>query len=96
MHVEQLSESDEPSTADLMEFLLSYAHMAIGYSEDMQILSRVESSVRKLFSELANSKGTSTESVATVQKKISDSYAQAPRSFGKNVEKKKGDWTCPR
>lgn len=91
-----LSESDKPSTADLMEFLLSYAHMAIGYSEDMKILSRVESSVRKLFSELANSKGTSTESVATIQKKISDSYAQAPRSFGKNFEKKRGDWTCPR
>lgn len=88
-------ESDKPSTVDLVEYLLSYVHVAIGFSENIQIHSRVESSVKKLFSELAKSKESPMESVATVQKQFSERYGQAPISLQKNVEMKKGDWICP-
>lgn len=79
-----------------MEFLLSYAHLATDLSENTQIYTRVETSVRKLFSELANSKGNSVESVATTKKQFSETYKQAPKSFGERVEMKRGDWICPR
>ncbi|KMS97614.1 hypothetical protein BVRB_5g125300 isoform B [Beta vulgaris subsp. vulgaris] len=96
--------SDEPSTADLVEFLLSYAHTTIKFPENMQIHSRVESSVRKLFNELANSNGSSVDSVATAQ--FSERYRCSFMNFAKNSEclqcdelrpKKfvSGEWECP-
>lgn len=92
----QVLDSDKPSTVDLMEFLLSYAQLAADLSENTQIYTRVETSVRKLFSELAKSKGNSLESVATTQKQFSETYKQASRSFGERIEMKRGDWICPR
>ncbi|XP_021865403.2 zinc finger protein VAR3, chloroplastic [Spinacia oleracea] len=90
--IDNVLDSDKPSTVDLMEFLLSYAHMA----ENKQICSSVESTVRKLFSELAKSKGSSVEPLATGQKQLSERYEKASRSPGKNLEMKKGDWICQR
>ncbi|XP_021743421.1 zinc finger protein VAR3, chloroplastic-like [Chenopodium quinoa] len=89
-------ESDKPSTVDLMKFLLSYAYSAIGFSENIEINSRVESSTRKLFSELVNFNESSAEPIVTVQKEFSERCNQASSSSGNNIKMKKGDWICPR
>uniref|UniRef100_A0A803MXX7 RanBP2-type domain-containing protein n=1 Tax=Chenopodium quinoa TaxID=63459 RepID=A0A803MXX7_CHEQI len=94
--VPMVLESDKPSTVDLMKFLLSYAYSAIGFSENIEISSRVESYARKLFSELVNFKESSVEPVLTVQKESSERCNQASSSSGYNIEMKKGDWICPR
>lgn len=89
-------ESDKPTTVDIMRFLLSYAHMATVSSDSMPINSRVESSVRKLFGELVNSRGFYVDSNSSVQNQFPERYEQAPPSLGKNIEMKRGDWICPR
>lgn len=88
-------ESDRPTTVDIMRFLLSYACLATVSSDSMPISSRVESSVRKLFGELVNSSGFYVDSNASVQNQFPERYEQVPRSLGKNIETKRGDWVCP-
>lgn len=94
--VDDVLESEKPITVDLMRFLLNYARMAIISPENMATYNRVESSVRKLFSELAKSRGTPVEPFAPVEKQFTEGHEQPLRPFGKDSEMKKGDWICPR
>lgn len=91
---------DKPSTVDLMKFLLSYASIATGSSGTYNINNKelVESSVRKLFGELADMVGSSSESVfsRSVQQRSTGRLEQTSRPCGQNVEMKRGDWICPR
>ena len=70
--------------------------MAVFSSESMPITSRVESSVRKLFGRLVNSRGFYAASNASAQNQFPQGYEQVPRSPGKNIKMKASDWICPR
>jgi hypothetical protein len=76
-----------------MEFLLSSAYLPI---LNPQNFSQDQPRAFKLFSALAKSKGNSLESVATTQKQFSETYKQAPRSFGERIEMQRGDWIIQR
>ena len=88
---------------DLMSFLLSYAYASnVTASLERSNLYNgelVESSVRHLLGELAklsDSPAVSNYSGYEQTQLPDRSYGQMPRSFGQNVEMKRGDWICPR
>ncbi|OMO88797.1 Zinc finger, RanBP2-type [Corchorus olitorius] len=91
---------DKASTVDLMRFLLSYASNVTAFSEGSNLYNRelVESSVRNLLGELAKLSDTPPISNYSEydQTQPSDRHGQMPRSFGQNVEIKRGDWICQR
>uniref|UniRef100_A0A7N0VHF8 RanBP2-type domain-containing protein n=1 Tax=Kalanchoe fedtschenkoi TaxID=63787 RepID=A0A7N0VHF8_KALFE len=93
-------ELDKATLADLMKYLLSYANMrpvssADGYHSNEQT---VGSSVRNLLSELANLSfgARDTNTPGSMQNQYPNSYGQAPRPRGQQIEMKKGDWICPK
>ncbi|XVF42659.1 hypothetical protein PTKIN_Ptkin01aG0382400 [Pterospermum kingtungense] len=85
---------------DLMRFLLSFASNVTASLERSNLCNRelVESSVRHLLGKLAKlSDSTPVSNYSGYeQTQLPDRYGQTPRSFGQNVEMKRGDWICPR
>ncbi|GLT95426.1 hypothetical protein SLE2022_131090 [Rubroshorea leprosula] len=94
-----VSDADKADMVDLMKFVLSYASNVIAYTETNNLYNGefVESSVRNLLGELAKlSVGPlPSNRSASVQTQFSQKRGQT-RSFGKNIEMKRGDWICPR
>ncbi|CAN6975087.1 hypothetical protein Bca4012_000770 [Brassica carinata] len=91
---------DKASTVDLMRLLLSYVvDFASSEGRKHHEGESVESSVRKLLSEIAKmSFRSSSESNVhgKVKNQFSDRHGQALGLFQKNVEMKRGDWICLR
>ncbi|XWS58588.1 hypothetical protein CRYUN_Cryun08bG0047200 [Craigia yunnanensis] len=92
---------DKANMGDLMRFLLSYASNVTASVERSNLYNRelVESSVQHLLGELAKLSDSPVVSNYSgyEQAQLPDrSYGQMPRSFGQNVEMKRGDWICPR
>lgn len=85
---------------DLMSFLLSYASNVTISSERSSLYNSelVESSVRHLLGELAKLSGSSRVSNYSEheQTQLPERNGQMSRSFGPNIEMKRGDWICPR
>ncbi|KAK9697105.1 hypothetical protein RND81_08G015400 [Saponaria officinalis] len=79
-----------------MRLLQSYVPMSIVSSLGVYRSSRVESSVRILFSELVKYRGPSRVYVARVHTQFPEGNGLGPRSTGYNVEMKRGDWICTR
>ena len=83
-----------------MRFLLSYASNGAATLERNNLYNRelVESSVRHLLGELAKLSDSPPVSNYSgyEQTQLSDRYGQMSRSFGQNVEMKRGDWICAR
>ncbi|XVF56783.1 hypothetical protein PTKIN_Ptkin06aG0147800 [Pterospermum kingtungense] len=97
-----VADVDKANMVDLMRFLLScYASNVTASLERDNLYNKelVEPSVRHLLGELAklsNSPAVSNYS-GYEQTQLSDrSYGKIPRSFGQNIEMKRGDWICPR
>ncbi|GMI94258.1 VARIEGATED 3, Organelle Zinc finger 1 [Hibiscus trionum] len=89
-----VADGDKANTFDLMRFLLSYASN-VTFSSDRTSLYNtelVESSVRHLLGELA--KLSQSQPVSNYSEH--DPNRQMARSFGPNIEMKRGDWICPR
>ncbi|KAK9279257.1 hypothetical protein L1049_012935 [Liquidambar formosana] len=93
-------ESDKAQMVDLMKFLLSYASNPMVSLERNNLYNEelVESSVRLLLNELANMNYSApvSELSGSVQNQFPDEYGQRARTFGQNIEMKRGDWICPR
>ncbi|XVF06695.1 hypothetical protein REPUB_Repub06bG0072700 [Reevesia pubescens] len=91
---------DKANMVDLMRFLLSYAsHVTASLDRSNLYNSElVESSVRHLLGVLAKLSNSSPMSNYSgyEQTQLPDGYGQMSRSFGQNVEMKRGDWICPR
>ncbi|GKV07631.1 hypothetical protein SLEP1_g19378 [Rubroshorea leprosula] len=94
-----VSDADKADMVDLMKFVLSYASNVVAYMETNNLYNGefVESSVQNLLGELAKlSVGPlPSNRSASVQTQFSQKHGQT-RSFGKNIEMKRGDWICPR
>lgn len=60
----------------------------------------VESSVRNLLSEMAKLSNFNimpeSTNFGSVQSQFPDRYGQVPRTFGQQIEMRRGDWICPR
>ncbi|KAL5574555.1 hypothetical protein UlMin_016254 [Ulmus minor] len=97
---ENVLDADEASTVDLMRYILSYASNFLFPLENNNINNRelVESSVRNLLNELAKLCYTipDSNSLGSVQSQFAGGSEQTPRSFGRKMEMKRGDWICPR
>ncbi|XWS57917.1 hypothetical protein CRYUN_Cryun09bG0214100 [Craigia yunnanensis] len=95
-----VADVDKANVVDLMRFLLSYASNGAASLERNNLYNRelVESSVRHLLGELAKLSDSPPVSNYSgyEQTQLSDRYGQMPRSFGQNVEMKRGDWICSR
>ncbi|KAJ6763231.1 ZINC FINGER PROTEIN [Salix purpurea] len=90
--------TDKAQTVDLMKFLLSYASSFVSsVKTNLHNVEHVESSVRSLFSELAQLGYNTVEGnlYGSFGNQFSDRYGQTPRPRGQNIEMKRGDWICP-
>ncbi|XP_021282512.1 zinc finger protein VAR3, chloroplastic [Herrania umbratica] len=91
---------DKANMVDLMRYLLSYASNVTASLERSNLYNRelVESSVRLLLGELAKLSGSSAvpNYPGNEHTQLPDRNGPMPRSFGQNVEMKRGDWVCPR
>ncbi|KAK6243586.1 hypothetical protein QUC31_009995 [Theobroma cacao] len=96
----QVRDVDKANMVDLMRYLLSYASNVTASLERSNLYNRelVESSVRHLLGELAKLSDSSAVSnyPGYEHTQLPDRNGQMPRSFGQNVEMKRGDWVCPR
>ncbi|KAL9224327.1 hypothetical protein vseg_000373 [Gypsophila vaccaria] len=70
--------------------------MSIVSSLGVHRSSRIETSVRILFSHLAKSRGTFRVSVAPVYTQVPEGNGLRLGSTGHNIETKRGDWICTR
>ncbi|KAB5529631.1 hypothetical protein DKX38_019712 [Salix brachista] len=89
--------TDKAQTVDLMKFLLSYASSFVSsVKTNLHNVEHVESSVRSLFSELAQLGYNTVEGnlYGSFGNQFSDRYGQTPRPRGQNIEMKRGDWIC--
>lgn len=90
--------TDKAQTLDLMKFLLSYASSFVSsVKTNLHNVEHVESSVRSLFSELAQLGYNTVEGnlYGSFGNQFFDRYGQTPRPWGQNIEMKRGDWICP-
>ncbi|MBA0584744.1 zinc finger protein VAR3, chloroplastic [Gossypium raimondii] len=95
-----VADVDKANMVDLMSFLLSYASNVTISLERSSLYNSdlVESSVRHLLGELAKLSDSSRVSnyFEHEQTQLPERNGQMSRSFGPNIEMKRGDWTCPR
>lgn len=90
---------EKPNLVDLTRFLLSYlSNLSPPDTDSLWNKELVESSVRNLISELAKLSCGVPESnySGSVQTPFPNRNGQTLRSFGQNIEMKRGDWYCPR
>ncbi|KAE8667522.1 hypothetical protein F3Y22_tig00112402pilonHSYRG00238 [Hibiscus syriacus] len=89
-----VADVDKANTVDLMRFLLSYASNVTSSLDRTSLYNTdlVESSVRHLLGELAKL----SDSLPVSNYSEHEQNGQMARSFGPNIEMKRGDWICPR
>ncbi|XP_038992631.1 zinc finger protein VAR3, chloroplastic-like [Hibiscus syriacus] len=89
-----VADVDKANTVDLMRFLLSYASNVTSSLDRTSLYNTelVESSVRHLLGELAKL----SDSLPVSNYSEHEKNGQMARSFGPNIEMKRGDWICPR
>lgn len=96
---DQVLGSDQPSTVDVMKFLLSYASTALASSETYCFNNReiVEESVRRLFNQLAEISGAPESTLpGSLPRQFPGTNEQLPKSSEQHIQMKRGDWICPR
>ncbi|XP_073154819.1 zinc finger protein VAR3, chloroplastic-like [Henckelia pumila] len=90
------SEYEYATTIDLMKYIISYASNPTVSSGKNGLYSRelVDSSICNLLHELGAVSGAPTGSAPAQEQQLSARHGQTPRSLGRNIEMKRGDWVC--
>lgn len=91
------SEVDKARTIDLLKYIISYASNPTASSERNGLYSRelVDSSVRNLLHEMVTvCDGVPTGYMPAAGHQFSGGDRDVPKTFGQNIEMKRGDWIC--
>ncbi|KAH6828626.1 hypothetical protein C2S53_006624 [Perilla frutescens var. hirtella] len=92
-----VSEADKARTIDVVKYIISYASNPAASSERNGLYSRelVDSSVRNLLHEMVTvCGGVPTGYMPAAGHQFSGGDRHIPKTFGQNIEMKRGDWIC--